>query len=142
MDLLESLSSILSNWLYLDILSLLDAEPVLIWQVFIATAKSAIVESEVSPDLWDITAVYPALCAIFTASKVSERVPIWLTFIKIEFAMDLLIPLESRFTLVTNKGICDALLLIKLFEGTKISDLDPKLIKICLLFPNFCTIWL
>ena len=62
------------------------------------------VESDVSPDLCDITAVYPELCAVFTASKVSVRVPIWVTFINIEFAIDLSMPLDNLLTFVTNKS--------------------------------------
>ena len=50
--------------------------PVLIWQVFSATARSAIVVSSVSPERWDAIAVYPALCAILIASSVSDTEPI------------------------------------------------------------------
>lgn len=56
-----SSSSILKSWLYLATRSDLDGAPVLIWQVFKATARSAIVVSAVSPDLCDEIAVYPAL---------------------------------------------------------------------------------
>lgn len=52
-------SSILNSWLYLAILSVLDAEPVLMNPVFNATAKSAMKVSSVSPDLCDMTAVIP-----------------------------------------------------------------------------------
>ncbi len=45
-------SSIRSSWLYLAIRSLREAEPVLIWQVAKATARSAIVASSVSPLRW------------------------------------------------------------------------------------------
>ena len=48
------ISSILISWLYLAVLSLLDNEPVLICPEEVATAKSDIVVSSVSPDLWDI----------------------------------------------------------------------------------------
>ena len=41
-----------SSWLYLAIRSEREAEPVLIWPVFRATAKSAIVLSYVSPERW------------------------------------------------------------------------------------------
>jgi len=44
-------SSILSNWLYLAILSVLEVEPVFICPALVATATSAIVASSVSPDL-------------------------------------------------------------------------------------------
>ena len=52
-------SSILNNWLYLQILSVLLAEPVLMNPVFKATARSAMKVSSVSPDLCDMTAVIP-----------------------------------------------------------------------------------
>ena len=42
----------------------LEGAPVLIWHVFSATARSAIVVSAVSPERWEEMAVYPALCAI------------------------------------------------------------------------------
>ena len=54
-------SSILNNWLYLAILSVLEVDPVLICPAFVATAMSAIVASSVYPDLWETTAVIPAL---------------------------------------------------------------------------------
>ena len=54
---LPSSSSILISWLYFAILSDLEAEPVLICPAFVATARSAIVVSSVSPDLWLIIAV-------------------------------------------------------------------------------------
>ena len=44
--------------------------------VFIATARSAMVVSSVSPERWDTTAVNPALWAILMASKVSDTEPI------------------------------------------------------------------
>ena len=51
------ISSIRSNWLYLAMRSERLAEPVLIWPVPRATARSAIVVSSVSPERWLITAV-------------------------------------------------------------------------------------
>ena len=50
-------SSMRINWLYLAILSDLDAEPVLICPVFSATARSAMVVSSVSPERCEITDV-------------------------------------------------------------------------------------
>ena len=44
-----SSSSIRINWMYFAILSVLDIDPVLIWPAFVATARSAIVVSSVSP---------------------------------------------------------------------------------------------
>src|SRR5690606_27580938 len=52
-----SSSSIRNSWLYFAILSEREAEPVLIWPQFNATAKSAMVASSVSPERWDITEV-------------------------------------------------------------------------------------
>ena len=43
------------SWLYLAMRSLRDAEPVLICPAFVATARSAIVESSVSPERCEIT---------------------------------------------------------------------------------------
>ncbi|SCI55836.1 Uncharacterised protein [uncultured Clostridium sp.] len=48
--------------------------------------------------------MYPALFAISIASKVSVIVPIWLTFISIEFATPASIPLSNLSVLVTNKS--------------------------------------
>src|SRR4051794_4782910 len=53
-----SSDSILSSWLYLATRSDLAGAPVLIWPQFVATARSAIVASSVSPERCDITAVY------------------------------------------------------------------------------------
>src|SRR6185437_1157895 len=50
-------SSMRSNWLYFAILSDRDNEPVLICPQFKATARSAMVESSVSPERWLITDV-------------------------------------------------------------------------------------
>ncbi len=50
-------SSILRSWLYLHILSVLLLDPVLIWPELTATAKSAIVESSVSPERCEMTVV-------------------------------------------------------------------------------------
>ena len=54
-----------SSWLYFATRSLLLGAPVLIWQVFKATARSAIMVSSVSPaERWEAMAVYPALWEI------------------------------------------------------------------------------
>ena len=55
--LLPNSSSMRSNWLYFAMRSERLAEPVLIWPVFKATAKSAMVVSSVSPLRWLITEV-------------------------------------------------------------------------------------
>src|SRR5262249_32529759 len=71
-----SSSSIRSSWLYLQIRSVRLADPVLIWPAAVPTARSAIVESSVSPDRCEMIVAYCASAAIFTASSVSVTVPI------------------------------------------------------------------
>lgn len=78
--------------------------PVLIWQVFNATARSAIVVSAVSPERCEEIAVYPALCAILMASNVSETEPIWFSLIRIAFPAPSSIPLASLSVFVTNRS--------------------------------------
>src|SRR5512142_865073 len=73
-----SASSIRSSWLYFATRSVRDGAPVLIWPAPVATAKSAIVTSSVSPERCEMTAVYPASRAIRMAASVSVSVPIWL----------------------------------------------------------------
>ena len=46
-----------SSWLYFATRSERDGAPVLIWPQPVATARSAIVVSSVSPERWLITAV-------------------------------------------------------------------------------------
>ena len=76
-----------SRRLYLATRSDRDIEPVLICPQPVATARSAIVVSSVSPERCDTTAVYPAFLAILMAAKVSVSVPIWFTLIRIELAI-------------------------------------------------------
>jgi hypothetical protein len=45
------------SWLYLAIRSEREALPVLIWPALVATARSAMVVSSVSPERWLMTAV-------------------------------------------------------------------------------------
>ena len=47
---------------------------------------------------------YPELCARVTASRVSDRVPIWLTFTSSAFAAPRVMPSSSRSGLVTNRS--------------------------------------
>src|SRR5688500_20197649 len=86
------MSQILKSWLYLATLSDLDREPVLIWPVFKATARSAIVTSSVSPLRWLMIEEKPFLVASWTVSIVSDKVPIWFNFTKMLFALCLSIP--------------------------------------------------
>ena len=46
-----------SSWLYLAMRSVRLAEPVLIWPALVATARSAMKASSVSPERWETTAV-------------------------------------------------------------------------------------
>jgi hypothetical protein len=54
---LPSSSSMRMSWLYLASRSERDSEPVLICPQLVATARSAMVESSVSPERWLMTAV-------------------------------------------------------------------------------------
>ena len=78
--------------------------PVLICPHPVATARSAIVVSSVSPDRCDIMHRYPELCANVTASNVSDNVPIWFTFTNNAFAAPRVIPSSIRSGFVTNKS--------------------------------------
>ena len=75
-----------SSRLYLATRSERDGAPVLIWPVPIATTRSAIVVSSVSPERCDTTADQPAPRASSIASIVSVSVPIWLSLMRTEFA--------------------------------------------------------
>ena len=72
--------------MYLATLSDLASDPVFICEEFVATAKSAIKVSSVSPDLCEIIDLNPFLCAKSITFKVSVNVPIWFGLINIEFA--------------------------------------------------------
>ena len=93
-----------NNLLYLAILSDLAKEPVLICEDIVAEAKSAINVSSVSPDLCDMTDVYPFCVARSTVSRVSVKVPIWFTLMSIEFATSLSMPCWSRCVFVTKRS--------------------------------------
>src|SRR5271156_1696180 len=54
-----SSSSMRSSWLYFAMRSVREAEPVLICPTPVATARSAMKVSSVSPLRWDMTEVYP-----------------------------------------------------------------------------------
>ena len=81
-----------------------DGAPVLICPHPVATARSAIVVSSVSPERWLIMHRYPDECASVTASRVSDSVPIWLTFTSSAFAAPRVMPSSSRSGLVTNRS--------------------------------------
>ena len=99
-----SSSSIRKSWLYLQTRSVRQGAPVLIWPLFRATTKSAIVASSVSPLRCETIAVIPARCAMLIALIVSVSVPIWFSLIKIELATPLSIPFCNLSVLVTNKS--------------------------------------
>src|ERR1019366_5563094 len=96
-----SRSSMRSNWLYFEMRSVRLAEPVLIWPALVATARSAMKGSSVSPERCETTAVYPALAAICMVSSVSVTVPIWFSLMRIELAMPWSIPRWKISGLVT-----------------------------------------
>ena len=104
-----SASSIRSSWLYFATRSVRDGAPVLICPHPVATARSAIVTSSVSPERWDITAVYPSSRAIRIAASVSVSVPIWLTLIRIEFATPLSIPAPQPLGVGHEQVVADEL---------------------------------
>ncbi len=97
-------ASIRSSWLYLATRSLRAGAPVLIWPQLVATARSAIVASSVSPLRWLITDVYAWRVASSTVSSVSVSEPIWLTLMSTLLATLRSIPIRSRWTLVTNRS--------------------------------------
>src|SRR5690625_672965 len=100
----SSSSSMRSSWLYLLTRSPRAGAPVLIWPAFTATDRSAIVTSSVSPERWEITVVYPLVCAREIASRVSETVPIWFSLTSSELAELSSMPLARRSGLVTNRS--------------------------------------
>src|SRR5215470_20426190 len=73
---LPSSSSMRSSWLYFAMRSVREAEPVLIWPAPVATARSAIKVSSVSPERWEMMELKPALRASSMASMVSVTLPI------------------------------------------------------------------
>src|SRR5215207_3436986 len=97
-------SSMRSSRLYLATRSERAGAPALIWPQLVATARSAIVVSSVSPERCDITLVYAWRVASSTVSSVSVRVPIWLTFTSTLLATPRSMPMASRSALVTKRS--------------------------------------
>ena len=91
-----------SSWLYLATRSPRAGAPVLIWPQLVATARSEIVVSSVSPERWLITQVNPARWARLTASSVSVTVPIWFSLTSRELAERSAMPRRIRSGLVTK----------------------------------------
>ncbi len=123
------------NWLYLAMRSERDKEPVFICPADVATAKSAMVLSSVSPERWEMTAVYLARFAISIAASVSVTVPIWLSLINIELAMPFSMPSFKMAVLVTNKSsptICTFLpsLSVSIFQPAQSSSAIPSSMEI------------
>src|SRR5271170_8295431 len=71
------------SWLYLATRSDRESEPVLICPALVATARSAMNVSSVSPERWLMTERYPAFVAIRIVSNVSVSEPIWFTLMRI-----------------------------------------------------------
>src|SRR5437762_684163 len=85
-----------SSWLYFATRSVRDALPVLICPTPVATARSAMKVSSVSPERCEITAPYPLerACAMHCSVSVSD--PIWFSLIRIAFATLSSIPRSKR----------------------------------------------
>ena len=92
------------SWLYFATRSEREGAPVLIWPADVATARSAIVVSSVSPERCDMIDAYALRPARATVSSVSESVPIWLTLTRIAFATPRSMPSRSRTGLVAKRS--------------------------------------
>ena len=91
-----------SSWLYFATRSPRAGAPVFSWPALVATARSAMNVSSVSPERWLIMQANPARCAMLTASNVSLTVPIWLTLTSRALADFSAMPRRSRSGLVTK----------------------------------------
>jgi hypothetical protein len=96
--------SISSSRLYFAMRSPRQGAPAFIKPPFIATAKSAIKESVVSPDRWEIIYFQPADRHRSTAWIVSVTVPIWLSLMSAEFVVCSAIPRRRYFGLVEYRS--------------------------------------
>ena len=63
-----------------------ETDPVFICPTPVATARSAIKVSSVSPERWEMTARYPWRRARLMASRVSVTVPIWFSLMRMALA--------------------------------------------------------
>ena len=119
--------------MYLATLSDLDNEPVLIWDEFVATDKSEIKVSSVSPDRCEIIVLKSFFCAKLITSKVSLTVPIWFNLTNIELADFSSIPFFNLFIFVANKSsptICILVLLVSFFQESQSSSLKGSSIDL------------
>ena len=98
-------SSIRRSWLYLATRSLRAGAPVLIWPQLVATARSAMVVSSVSPERWDMTDVYRLAAArLDRLQRLGERTDL------VDLDQDRIgdptdsMPRASRSVLVTNRS--------------------------------------
>src|SRR5512136_3070835 len=96
--------SIRRRRLYLQVLSERQGAPVLIRPVFMATARSAMVVSSVSPERWLTTAVQLTCLALRMTLMASVRVPTWFGFIRTELEAWLVMPRSRRLMLVAYKS--------------------------------------
>src|SRR6266540_1976731 len=90
------------SWLYLATRSPRHGAPVLICPAPVATAKSAMKSSQVSPERWLMTVPYPAVRASRMQSSVSVRVPIWFSLMSTEFATPFSIAWRTMAGFVTK----------------------------------------
>src|SRR3990167_2740008 len=95
---------IFNNLLYLATRSPLAGAPNLTKSAPTATARSAIKSSFVSPERWEMMTVNAEFLAILTTSRVSLRVPIWLTFTRMLLQAFKSIAFFNRFGLVTRRS--------------------------------------
>src|SRR5208283_3240160 len=91
-----------SSWLYFATRSDRERLPVLIWPALVATARSAMNASSVSPERWLMIERYPAFVAMRMASKVSETVPIWFSLMRMALAVPVSMPRARRVVFVTK----------------------------------------
>src|SRR5262249_4500305 len=129
-----SSSSIRRSWLSFATRSVRDGAPVLICPTFVATARSAIVVSSVSPERCDITAAYPFARASSIVSSVSVSVPIWFTFTRIALPTCSSIPRCSRSGFVTNTSSptscsCSPSRPVRVFHADQSSSATPSSIE-------------
>src|SRR4029079_1799076 len=99
-----SSSSMRRSRLYLATRSERDGAPVLSCPVPIATARSAMVVSSVSPERWLIIAPQPAPRAMSIAPIVSVSVPIWFSLISTALAARSSMPRRMNSGFVTNRS--------------------------------------